>query len=137
MNKIAKALKTHLAHLLLEEDQGLQVVTKKERTQVKTAGRGTQAELLSAKGRKLEMIMLEVAPGKKGKVRTRTHAGEECYLVMAGNVRISQAEQEYVLGPGDSWHWDASVAHEITNTGKKTARLVVAIVPQAAHILAL
>ena len=137
LKKIAEALQTQLTYLLLDEGQELVIVPRKRRRRVKTGGRGTRTELLSATGRALEMMMLEIAPGRKGKVPPRSHKGEECFLVMNGNVRISQAGEEHALGPGDSWHWDASVAHEVRNAGRKIARLVVAVVPETAHVLAM
>jgi transcriptional regulator with XRE-family HTH domain len=135
LNKIAQALDTHLTYLLLDGNQDLVIVSKKDRAKVKRSGAGIQAELLSASGRKLEMMMIEIAPGRKGKLRPRTHSGEECYLVLDGQIQVSQAGETLELEAGDSWHWDASVVHEIRNAGRKTARLVMAVVPQAAHAL--
>jgi transcriptional regulator with XRE-family HTH domain len=87
-------------------------------------------ELLSPdlKGR-LQVQWVELAPGETGPADGFVHAGEECYVVLAGRIRFRIGEREFVLGPGDALTFDSSVPHAATNDGPETAVAISAMTP--------
>jgi transcriptional regulator with XRE-family HTH domain len=87
-------------------------------------------ELLSPdlKGR-LQVQWVELAPGETGPADGFVHAGEECYVVLAGRIRFRVGEQEFVLDAGDALTFDSSVPHGATNDGPEAAVAISAMTP--------
>jgi mannose-6-phosphate isomerase-like protein (cupin superfamily) len=87
-------------------------------------------ELLSPdlKGR-LQVQWVELAPGETGPADGFVHAGEECYVVLAGRIRFRVGEQEFVLDAGDALTFDSSVPHAATNDGPEAAVAISAMTP--------
>jgi transcriptional regulator with XRE-family HTH domain len=53
------------------------------------------------------------------------HAGQEFMFVHAGRVELDYGDQTFILGPGDSAYFDASVIHKIRAVGARRAEVVV------------
>jgi len=52
------------------------------------------------------------------------HEGDEFVYVLAGKARYTVGERSYLLGPGDSLHFDARQPHRLGNAGRKAAQLI-------------
>jgi quercetin dioxygenase-like cupin family protein len=88
-------------------------------------------QLLSARapGLVLEPLIVHIAPG--GVVEdTDPHAGEEFAYVLKGQLLFVIDGQEYRLGPGDSIHLRANVAHRIHNDGDEPTVVVSVLTPR-------
>ena len=72
--------------------------------------------------RRLEIIIAEISPGHQYPLAS--HGGEEFGYVLEGRLRLMIREQEHTLGPGDSYHFDASVPHGYAAEGEQTARVM-------------
>ncbi|NCU16816.1 cupin domain-containing protein [Bacillus sp. P1(2020)] len=46
---------------------------------------------------------------------------------MKGKILVEQVEDSVVLEEGDSFSWNASVPHMVTNIGEDTAIVIIAI----------
>ncbi|MDN7754845.1 cupin domain-containing protein [Burkholderia gladioli] len=73
--------------------------------------------------RQLEAILVRMPPGERPSEVT-THAGEEFVHVLSGEVTITLEGKSFVLGAGDSAHYEATVSHSWKNTRADEAVLV-------------
>jgi len=56
-----------------------------------------------------------------------THSGEEFAYVLEGKIEVQLQEQTFVLEPGDSIYYDASVPHRVTHQGDAAARVLAVV----------
>jgi transcriptional regulator with XRE-family HTH domain len=132
LRDFATALRTSMAYLVADDEPALHVVRAAERPQLRADGDSSRTELLSAlPKRNLELLMLELPPGRPAGEPRHSHPGEECLLCLEGRVRLLHGDQEWMLETGDSCHLDGRIAHSIENLGPATARVLVAMTPAA------
>jgi quercetin dioxygenase-like cupin family protein/DNA-binding XRE family transcriptional regulator len=74
-------------------------------------------------GRQLEAILVRIPAGDRPSEVT-THAGEEFLHVLSGEVTLTLEGQSFVLGVGDSAHYESTVPHAWTNTSNQETVLV-------------
>ena len=72
--------------------------------------------------RKLEIVIAEITPGHHYPLAS--HGGEEFGYVLRGRLRLMIRKQEHLLGPGDSYHFDASVPHGYEAEGDDPVRVM-------------
>ncbi len=53
-----------------------------------------------------------------------THRGEEFIYVLEGEIEVQLQDQQFVLEPGDSLYYDASVPHRVLNRGEGLSRVI-------------
>lgn len=80
-------------------------------------------------GRQLEAILVRMPPGERPS-KVTTHACEEFVHVLSGEVTITLEGKSFVLGAGDSAHYESTIPHLWTNTRDDEAVLVWAGTPQ-------
>ena len=130
LRRIAKALRVPLIYLLLEDDLEPQVVRKRERHVVHLEDSQLRASFLSPfPSQHLELVLLELPPGKVAWIKSRSHEGQECRLVVKGTIRAYYGEKTYLLEEGDSILWNGTVPHRIENVGDSDAHLLIALTP--------
>jgi transcriptional regulator with XRE-family HTH domain len=130
LRRIAKALRVPLTYLLLEDDLEPQVVRKRERHVVHLEDSQLRASFLSPlPPQHLELVLLELPPGKVAWTKFRSHEGQECRLVLKGTIRAYYGEKTYLLEEGDSILWNGTVPHRIENVGNSDAQLLIALTP--------
>jgi transcriptional regulator with XRE-family HTH domain len=130
LRRIAKALGVPLIYLLLEDDLEPQVVRKRERHIVHLEDSQLRASFLSPlPPQDLELVLLELPPGKVAWTKSRSHEGQECRLVLKGTIRAYYGEKAYLLEEGDSILWNGTVSHRIENVGDSDAQLLIALTP--------
>ncbi len=56
-----------------------------------------------------------------------THSGEEFMFVLHGQIEVSLGEEQFLLQPGDSIYYDATVPHRVVHRGEKEARVLAVI----------
>lgn len=120
---IAHFLGVPLPYLLLEKKQHMRVVKKEERTN--STFNSLKIEHLTSKGG-LRMMIVEIPAGASME-ELNAHEGEECHLVLEGEVFAEQGEDSCILEEGDSFSWNASVPHFVKNMGEKKAVVLIAI----------
>jgi transcriptional regulator with XRE-family HTH domain len=130
LRRIAKALGVPLIYLLLEDDLEPQVVRKRDRHVVHLEDSQLRASFLSPlPPQDLELVLLEIPPGKVAWTQSRSHEGQECRLVIKGTIRAYYGERTYLLEEGDSILWNGTVPHRIENVGESDAQLLIALTP--------
>ena len=128
MQTIADALKVPLAQIISQEPaaEGGEIyhISESERKVLITQG-GVQHQLLS-RGRPLsfEFNILEIPPGTSTGDYLYSHEGEECGLLLEGELVVEVGRQVNHLKPGDSITMKSSLPHKVSNPGKQKARAV-------------
>ena len=80
--------------------------------------------------REILMIWVVIPPGESTGDEPLVHEGEECVLVVQGQVEVSVGDGEhYLLGPGDAMWQFSDVPHSSRNTGDTDAIFVLAMTP--------
>ena len=132
LHDLARALETSAAYLVVEEEPLPCVVRADERTRVPVAGNTSRVEVLSARPkRNLELVMIELPAGLEAGDQRHYHHGEQCLLVIEGQVRLTCDPHVIDMTPGDSCHYDGRVPHAIENRGGTPARVLIAMTPAA------
>ena len=78
--------------------------------------------------RELEVLWIELEPGA-AEPSPYEHDGEECVLVIQGEIEFNLGERLYALEQGDSLTFPGRLPHFVANVGESKATLVVAITP--------
>ena len=128
LGKLAGALGVPLAALFMEEEERVVLGREAERP-VLSHPDGRRLWFLSAAGRQVEMVLLEIPVGYDAGGRNHLHDGDECHYVLEGRIRAVQAGRAFELGPGDSYHWAGHLPHHVENAGDVPARLLIARTP--------
>lgn len=87
-----------------------------------------QIRFLSAAGRTLELVVLQIPAG----YATETddgHEGEEVFYVLDGEIIATVDGRSQHLSSGDSLHIDSRTRHALRNASSEPARIVVARTP--------
>lgn len=132
LHDLARALRTSVAYLVVEEDPVPQVVRAAERPLIHVGGNHARVEVLSAQPkRNLEVLLVELPAGLPAGDERHFHHGEECLVCLEGRVRVHCGDQALVLEAGDACHYDGRVPHNVENVGADTARVLIAMTPAA------
>lgn len=108
-----------------------QVVRADRRKTLTYPGSGIRNELLSPDlQRDIQMMWVIIPPGADTGDEPLVHEGEECGVVLQGQVEIWVGDNEhYTLGPGDAIYQKSTVPHRSRNVGDEDVIIVVAITP--------
>jgi len=143
LHTIAEALGLTIADLFVAPAAGVKrtlveplahVVRKDGRKALVYPGSGIRNELLVPDlKRGLQMMWIVIPPGEGTGDEPLVHEGEECGVVLAGEVEIwvgeGEAEERYVLSAGDSIWQLSTIPHRSRNIGDVDAIIVTAITP--------
>ena len=128
MQTIADALNVPLSQIISQkpaaEEGDCYFIKESERKVLITQGE-VQHQLLS-RGLPLpfEFNVLEIPSGSSTGDYLYSHEGEECGLLLEGELIVEVANQSYHLKPGDSITMKSSLPHKLSNPGKQKARAV-------------
>jgi len=135
LDRISAALGVPVALLLISHGERAYVVRAEERQGCSVGSEGLSVQLLSAPGRNLKMLLMELAPGASTGGDNHVHEGEECHLVLQGSVRYRQGDEELILREGDSLHWNGYIPHRVENCGCGPARILCVTTGAMEHML--
>ncbi len=135
--KVANGLNRRPSELLAEVDVGRQVAVlrRDQRQSLNISEMGGIEHLIGMIPRnKLDIWRARLEPGvgagMEGQEPWQFH-GEIVLLVEEGRLECTVAEETYVVGPGDSIHFDPSIPHRWIAGGEKAAQVVVIVtIPQ-------
>jgi transcriptional regulator with XRE-family HTH domain len=130
LQRIATVLGVSMTYFLLEEHLQPQVVRYHERPLRQLGPDGACVALLSPpSSRHLEVTLLALPPGAVSWSTARTHAGQQCHLLLHGTVRADYGDHTYHLAEGDSILWEGTLPYRLENIGTTEARLLIATAP--------
>jgi len=130
LQRLAQTLQVPLTYLLQDDNPRPHVVRKQERHIIQLGSSGLRASFLSPlPQRHLELVLLELPPGKLSWTKSGSHEGEECHLVLKGALRAYYGDETYLLEEGDSILWDSTVPRRMENVGESEAQLLIALSP--------
>ena len=131
LRRVAAALGVPIAALFEESAvrQNL-VVRKDERKTLRVPKSKLVYQLLTPDlNRKIEFIWIELDPGEKGPKTPFAHDGEECAILLQGELHVWVNGEEHVLREGDSISFDSGLPHALANLGTEKAVMITAITP--------
>lgn len=86
---------------------------------------GIVDELLNTQAVKsFEFLAVSFPPGSSNPDEPYSHEGEECGVVISGNLRIQIDGVEYNLGAGDSFSFPSALKHSYCNPGDEETRVI-------------
>ena len=130
LREIARALKIPMFYLLLDDQEEDMVVRKENRKVLMLPKSNVAYELLSPDlNRKMELIEFHLEPGATTCEEPLTHRGEECTIVIEGQMEIQIGKKHYLLNKGDSIYYRGEIPHKITSRGEEVLVFISAITP--------
>ena len=125
---IASALEVPLFSLFLEEEHPQRgVVRKGERIKITVPGSDAIRELLTPNlDGEIILVLERLGPGGMSSRRPVSHKGVESVFVLRGGVTVVLADEPYVLGPGDTFYFDARLPHLFCNETEKETEFICA-----------
>lgn len=119
MHRLAHHYGTTLSDFLYQADSPGPLVRKGQGRRL-AGGDGVKMEILAWGKLVMEPHIFHVAPGK-GSADFYTHQGEEFLYMVKGALKITLADEEFQLKPGDSFYFESTVRHRWLNPGKTEA----------------
>ena len=74
----------------------------------------------------IQMMWIVMPPGTDSGDSPFVHKGEECGVIIQGEVETQIGDKSFLLGPGDSIYHDSTLPHISRNVGDKDAIMIVA-----------
>lgn len=106
------------------------VVRADQRKTLIYPGSGIRNELLSPDlQRNIQMMRVIIPPGAGTGDIPLVHDGEECGVVLQGQVEIWVGDETYILNPGDAIYQSSIIPHRSRNIGDIDVIIIVAITP--------
>jgi transcriptional regulator with XRE-family HTH domain len=130
--KIARAFRKSIGDLLTPHELSeAAIFTSKNRPEVRFAEFPVSLLRISGKlpDRQLEAGIYVIEPGIASSRDGITHAGEEVYFVLSGQVRFEVDGETHLLSEGGSVHLKGHIPHRWENPSDSVARLLFVLTP--------
>lgn len=79
--------------------------------------------------RQLQMLHEFYEPGKASGRRPLSHQGEECGLIISGELELTLGDDVHVLKAGDAYYFDSALPHRFRNSGDEICEIVSCCTP--------
>jgi transcriptional regulator with XRE-family HTH domain len=122
---IARALEIDSGFLLRQQESTLKKRIKAYTTRTENYAYTTLTP--GAENKHLKAFRVVIEPLQNHQGVGYQHEGEEFVYVLSGKVEISVGEHVNVLEKNDSLHFNSGIRHNLRNTGKEQAELIVVI----------
>ncbi len=135
LQKLAATLGLSVSSLFVDDNAGCTVIRAADRPHVHfgepSASKDDRRviQFMSAPGRQLELVIVEIPAQSTAMDKAHTHEGEEACHVLEGQIEVLYGDETYSLSAGDSIHWDSRIAHVIRNSGGSPAKVIIARTP--------
>lgn len=128
LKSIAVALAVPLFTLFVEDRSGGEIVRRRERATLQLPGSDIVRELLVPDThRKMTLIAATFAPGDRSSYEPSTHQGEECLVVIRGEITVYYHTDVIHLEEGDSFYFDSTVPHIFANNSDAESEIIASI----------
>jgi len=120
---IAQALEVDI-HYFISPPPSSQVVRRASDPELLDMGNAICYERLTGKHgeRQMEALLMTIPP--KASTPATTRGGEGFYYVLDGKLSVTLGCETFILGNGDSVHFDQRHPYEMANVGNKTLRIL-------------
>ncbi len=123
--QISKILHIDSSFLLKEQDD---TIEKRSKAYTKRTDNYAYTSLTpNAENKHLKAFKIVVEAGKVHDGVGFQHEGEEFVYVLKGQVEVKVGDNVNTLKAGDSLHFNSGIKHDLVNTGKTDAQLVVVV----------
>ncbi len=113
-----------------EVDESVAVLRAGQRRRIVYPGSSIANELLSPNlQRKMEVIWVEAAPGANSGGHPHRHQGEECGIVISGQMGFKVGDTDCVLGPRDAIYFSSHLPHQWESVGDEPLVAIWIITP--------
>jgi transcriptional regulator with XRE-family HTH domain len=131
LRAMSHALDVPIFHFLLDEDDTIGVVVRKDQRPVlELPHSNIRYELLMPNlNLNLEVFIGYLAPGCQSTDTPHGHASDECLLILQGQMDFALGDEHHVLRAGDSISYDGRIPHRAVNSGSEELIFVAAISP--------
>lgn len=75
------------------------------------------------------MLLERYPPGADTGSELLEHRGQECGVVLKGQIEVTVADATQVLGPGDAYYFSSESPHRFRNVGDEPCELISAATP--------
>jgi transcriptional regulator with XRE-family HTH domain len=120
---IAQALQVDI-HYFINPPPSSQVVRRAKSPELIDTGSPVRYVRLSGghPERQMEALMMSIPPGTKAPATARQ--GEGFYYILEGELKMTMGNETFILGPGDTAHFDQRHSFEMANAGKRVLRML-------------
>jgi len=120
---IAQALQTDI-HYFINPPPSSQVVRRAKTPEIINTGSPVRYVRLSGghPERQMEALLMSIPAGTKAPATARE--GEGFYYVLEGELKMTMGSETFILGPGDTAHFDQRHSFEMSNVGKRVLRML-------------
>jgi transcriptional regulator with XRE-family HTH domain len=131
LRKIAQALDVPVFYLVLDASyQTSGVVKKAQRRLVVFPKGGLQYEIIHSNlQKKMGIHIGTLKPGGMTSEEQLSHQGEECVIILDGQMNVEIRETATLLEAEDSIYFDSSIPHRLCNNGDKDCLFYLIITP--------
>lgn len=128
LHKIVGALGLSLAAFFAASDSAEASPFQRGADLVEIGAGGLSLRLVgpASEGRALRMLAERYAPGADTGQAMLQHRGEECGIVIRGQIEVTVGAETRVLGPGDAYYFASTTPHRFRNAGAEPCELVSA-----------
>ena len=82
------------------------------------------------KHKHMEPFLVEFDPAETDQAQPVSHAGEEFFYILEGQVELKHGDDTYILNPGDSVYWDSNEPHRLRALGTQIAHGIAVLYPR-------
>jgi quercetin dioxygenase-like cupin family protein len=135
LERIVSILGVTLAGFFTGQKADMPVVTRSnDRQEISSSWSRARIEalILPDAGRRLEAVMITIAPGGRSGKRPSSHSGEEFAIVFEGDISLTLGAETHVLRRGDTASFSSEVEHLWENPGRNDVQVVV-VSPRFTH----
>lgn len=130
LRRISSALQVPFFQFLIEPERQSPVVKRSDRRQITFAGQDLTYEILVPSGNAtFEFHRLDLGPGASSRDAALGHEGDECVLVVKGEIDVELVGETHRLQAGDSIYIQRHLPHRTINPGPERAEILVVISP--------
>lgn len=79
--------------------------------------------------RRIEPLLVTVAPGTNSDMATNSHEGHEFDYVLEGHLHLKVGDQDFILEPGDSCYYESRHPHAMQAIGEETCKFLAMVIP--------
>lgn len=128
--KLCKGLNVSISSLLENDEQSTHIIRKDDRKTLIFPQSHSKYQLLTpiTEGT-IEMIMIHLEPGQEDQQLVE-HSGEECGLILKGNMTVILGDNKYILYEGDSIRFKSTTPHRFYNHSTETCISIWAMTGQ-------